>query len=683
MNASFSIFRARLDALRIRWSGVIHRPSRGSLREQFTGGILLVLVPAFTFSYVVLNRLAVKEIARMARVQLNAEAELLSYGLREWGNANRLMLQALALNPVLRQPDLPGVTTLLSSLQQLYPTRSWQFWSAGPEPQLMAYSGGVVSAAARSKSEASVGSLDYFQEALRGRTGYGVVRSYLNDKACMMIAQPVYPKLSSPVDGRAALAGGRPSGVLVSCIRLDDLAVDTGLKLALQDPALDSLHGASGDFDRDKPIRSAFVLLGRHGNVLYPATNGVEETHSTAAGYEKGYWGPLFRLATQVATREREFFDSVRVGNDDYFVLINRADPAWSTMLILNHNQALSSLHRVLLELIRYGVISLVLASLAVYWQCGRIIAPIREAGRALQRISEGDLETRVPHARHDEIGHLLDNINHAAVQLQLYFMREMAHAVTQKQLETAREIQKDFLVSRIPASDRLEIAPVFLPAYEVGADWYDVLRIEDTFYVVVADVCDKGIPSALYMSVFRSLLRYGLLAHQPVQGCGPDPGERLVQVASRVNDYMATNHGDSMMFATVFMAAIDPLKGVLHYISAGHEMPIVAGPSGLRSLEPTGPALGLFPDATFTTNRLDLEPGSVLVAYTDGVTDARSPGDEAWGREALLSFMEARMGRGQDAADLRDDLVARVQDHMAGAAAFDDFTVMVLRRLA
>lgn len=697
MNGSLSSFRARLHALRMRVPGLIHRPSRGSLRFQFTCGILIVLVPAFTFSYVVLNRLAVKEISRMARMRLNAEAELLSYGLREWGNSNRLMLRALALNPVLRQRDLPGAKALLNSLQELYPSRSWQFWAVDSQPRLLAYSGEAVSVAARQRSEGLIGSLGYFQEALQGGAGYGVAKSYLNGKTCMMIAQPVYPEKSvaggvpaaarsradASMGGTGVPAGARPNGVLVSCILLEDLASDTGLQLALRDPALASLHGASGDFNRAKPIQSAFVLLGRHGSVLYPATSGVDESLPTATGYEKGYWAPLFRRATQVAIREREFFDSVRVGNDDYFVLINHVDPAWSTMLILNHNQALSSLHKVLRELVRYGLISLLLASLAVYWQCGRIIAPIREAGRALQRISEGDLDARVQHARGDEIGHLLDNVNHAANQLGLYFAREMAHAVTQKQLETAREIQKDFLVSRIPVSDRLEIAPVFVPAYEVGADWYDVLCMGEIFYVIVADVCDKGIPSALYMSVFRSLLRYGLLAHHDFHGCESDPGQRLQQVASRVNDYMATNQGDSMMFATVFMAAVDPGKGVLHYLSAGHEMPIVAGPAGLRSLEPTGPALGLFADATFTVTRVDLEPGAVLVAYTDGVTDARSPEDVAWGREALVNFMAARMGGGQGASELRDELVATVRGHMADAAAFDDFTLMVLRRLA
>ena len=426
------------------------------------------------------------------------------------------------------------------------------------------------------------------------------------------------------------------------------------------------------------------MLLGRHGSVLYPATKGVEDVMSTAGGYEKGYWAPLFRQVAKVVMQEGEFFGTVRVGGADYFLLVNHADPAWSTMLILSHDQALAGLYRVLRELIIYGVIALLLASLAVVWQCGRVVRPIREAGRALQRISEGDLDVRVRQYRcGDEIGHLLINLNHAAAQLKLYFTRELAHAVTQKQLETAREIQKDFLVSRIPISERLEIAPVFVPAYEVGADWYDVMRMDEIFYVVVADVCDKGIPSALYMSVFRSLLRYGLLAHHDFHGCESDPGQRLQQVVSRASDCMATNQGDSMMFATVFMAAVDPGKGVLHYLSAGHAMPIVAGPAGLRSLEPTGPALGLFADATFTVSRVDLEPGAVLVAYTDGVTDARSPEDVAWGREALVNFMAARMGGGQGASELRDELVATVRGHMADAAAFDDFTLMVLRRLA
>ena len=92
MNAPVSRFRAWLDSSAGHWRGVIHRPSWGSLRVQFTFGILIVLVPTFTVSYLLMKRLAVQEISGMARLRLSSEAELLSCGLREWGNSNRLML---------------------------------------------------------------------------------------------------------------------------------------------------------------------------------------------------------------------------------------------------------------------------------------------------------------------------------------------------------------------------------------------------------------------------------------------------------------------------------------------------------------------------------------------------------------------------------------------------------------
>lgn len=666
------------------------RPRRGSLRLQFTLRILMVLVPAFSLSYIVLDRLAAAEISRLARLRLTEEAELLSYGLREWGRSNRLILQALALHPALRQRDLAGSEALLQSLQRLYPYRNWRYWSTDRQPRLLAYSAGALPASVRQKMEANILHRDYFQAALQGRSGYGVVNTYISNKACMTISQPVYPERpaqSGALAGNTAAVvetseapAGRPIGVLVSCILLQDLAADTGLQAALVDPDLAGLQGADGVFRRQKPIQSAFVLLGRQGHVLYPTTRGVHAMLPTAKDYAQGYWGPLFRIATQAAMQEKEIFQSVRVGRDNYFVLVNHTDPAWSTMLILNQNHAFSRLHVFLNQLAHYGGACLLLASLAVYWQCGRIIAPIRAAGGALQRISEGDFETRMLHDRSDEIGHLLDNINHTAEQLKLYLTLETAHAITQKQLETARVIQKDFLVSDIPASEQLEIAPIFLPAYEIGADWYDALQVEDNYYVVVADVCDKGIPSALYMSVFRSLLRFGLLAYP---GSDDDPAVRLQQVVSRVNDYMATNQGDSMMFATVFVAAVNPAKRQLHYLSAGHEMTLIHGPAGLRSLAPTGPALGLFAGATFTAQQLDLEPGAIVVAYTDGLTDARSPQDQPWGHQALVRFLQDREGQQASAAGWRDELVAAVQAHMAGADPFDDLTVMVLRLLS
>jgi sigma-B regulation protein RsbU (phosphoserine phosphatase) len=472
------------------------------------------------------------------------------------------------------------------------------------------------------------------------------------------------------------MAGVKPSGVLLSCILLNKLASDTGFRQVLSRFQLMGRLGDVDQFNRNQPFSSIFLLASRQGHLLYPTNDRLKnESIPLVSDYLKGYWGPVFRQI-QKATWGQEVFARVRVGSNNYFVMIDRADEAWSTVLILNQRQVFSTLDHLRMTLAITALLSFLLVSLVVQWRCGRITAPIVSAGKALQAISEGNLDTQIQHDRDDEIGALLDNINKTSSRLKDYLAQETSHAITQKQLQTARDIQQDFLVAGMPQSPDLEIAPVFLPAYEVGADWYDALVVGSITYIVVADVCDKGIPSALYMSVFRSLIRYGLL------NCDAsivDPGERLRSVITLTNDYMASNHRDSTMFATTFLAAVDVEKMKLYYISGGHEPSLVSRAEGNQWLRPGGPAVGLFAGAEYTPGSLDLQPNDYIVAYTDGLTDARSPEGEGWGVANLEEFMNNRRGGTASAAEVLRDLREVVSRHMADAERFDDLTVMVL----
>lgn len=684
-----------------RWAARLwNLPLRRSLRVQFTLAMLAVLLPVFALSTLVVSRKAERDIARLTRARLLDDANLLSLALRQWGAANQRTLAAMSMDPVLREGDREQVESLFQSLQPIYPYRTWALFHAGALPQLLAYSGGAVGAETRQVMERSLAGKPAFQHALNGWAGYGFLGQLADQRECLMLLQPVYrsgrmPLLGlessfsdQPSDQKAdsrrqqpdqLRSGERPSAVLVSCLSLAHLGRETGLQTALSNTVLGGIQGMRGDFQANRPLRRVFVLRNRGGYTIYPTRDGVDTIPPEDHNDQKGYWGPLFQLIAARSNREKQSFDSVEIGGEKYFVLLNQIDPHWHSALIMSETYAYATLNSSIHSLLLYALISVPLACLAASLLSGRLIAPIRVVSRALHRISAGDFAIHLQHSRRDELGELLDDVNSTAEQLKGYLSRELAGAVTRKQLDTARVIQKDFLVATIPESENLEIDPVSIPAYEVGADWYDVVTIGETIYIVVADVCDKGIASALYMSVFRSLLRYGLLA--PRDGdCSPDT--RLGDVVSSVNDYMATNHGDSMMFATVFIAAVQPGSGELHYISAGHEMPLIAGSSGLRPLPPTGPAMGLFAGAICTVQEARLEPGDYLVAYTDGLTDARSPDDSSWGGDALRSFLAGRWNAQPGAAELRADLMAAVQAHMVDTPPFDDLTLMVLHRV-
>lgn len=676
-----------------------------SLRFQLTARILMVMVPCFALSYLIIQLIGQRLVTHLTEARLKSDAGLISYGLSQWGESNQQKLKLLAFDDALRERRPAEAQRLLNALQQIFPDREWRYWSADAQPRLLAATGKNITPENIREAEQSILKRGYFRRALQGNSDYSVIRSYLTNESCLMFAQPVFARFSQMLgspsdvfvpDGSGSITGlpgassgqdqamqlpspaGRPTGILLSCLRLERLGAETGLSRALPDSKFTAEAGGFVDFEKVRRVKRSFLLVSRMGHLLYPNAQGQHHI-PMASDYVDGYWGPIFRIA-QKAKLGQNSFVKVNVGGESYFVLLNTVDSAWSTLLILGEKEAFKPLMVLRQYLFAVGLASILITSLAIAWQCGRLATPIRRAGKALQRISEGDFEGRITHKRQDEIGALLDNINTASEQLKVYLEKETAGAVIQKQLETAREIQKDFLVSQIPQSEQLELAPVFLPAYEVGADWYDAVRIGDVTVFVVADVCDKGIPSALYMSVFRSLLRYGLLTHLGQADSGEDTGRHLQEVVTLVNDYMATNHGDSLMFATVFMGAVQASTGQLYYISAGHEMPMLCRQGSHQWLEQTGPALGLFVGAAYSYGQVALQAGDYLVAYTDGLTDARSPENIGWGRDALEQFMAERAGGAASAATVLAELVETVQAHMGGSDQFDDLTMMVLR---
>ena len=261
---------------------------------------------------------------------------------------------------------------------------------------------------------------------------------------------------------------------------------------------------------------------------------------------------------------------------------------------------------------------------------------------------------------------------------------REKAYARSlERELEIGRQIQQGFLPETLPDAPGWDLAARFRPARQVAGDFYDAfwMPAEDAsggasrrIGLVVADVCDKGVGAALFMALFRSLLRATAQA-----ASGPPAGDPLLHVVRTVNDYIATTHDRANMFATVFFGALDPASGHLRYVNAGHDAPLVVDPDGQRRLlDPTGPALGLLPEVTFSTEETTLAPGTTLAAFTDGASDAQGPDGTFFGEARLLDLLAAP-------APSADALLGRVDDalaaHAHGTEPFDDVTLLAVRR--
>jgi serine phosphatase RsbU (regulator of sigma subunit) len=144
-----------------------------------------------------------------------------------------------------------------------------------------------------------------------------------------------------------------------------------------------------------------------------------------------------------------------------------------------------------------------------------------------------------------------------------------------------------------------------------------------------------------------------------------------------QTNRYVASNHQNAFMFATLFLGVLDTATGSLSYVNAGHEPPTVVGPQGVKTrLAPTGPAVGLNPDASFDLGKIQLERGDILLMHTDGVTDARDPAGKSFSETRFLSMLASPA----PAAVLIDRLVAALRSHIASADQFDDITLLAVR---
>ena len=254
-----------------------------------------------------------------------------------------------------------------------------------------------------------------------------------------------------------------------------------------------------------------------------------------------------------------------------------------------------------------------------------------------------------------------------------------------ERDLEIGREIQKSFLPEELPRVPGWEIAARFRPARQVAGDFYDAFALPASGRIglIVADVCDKGVGAALFMALFRTLLRATATGDALAPGSGgagnADPAAELLRAVRLTNDYIARTHGRSNMFATLFFGVLEPATGALLYVNGGHEAPVVYGPGGVKArLSPTGPAVGMMPGMPFAVGQARLEAGDGLLAFTDGVTDARGASG-LYGEERLLARM--REGSSSPAAALLDSIESAVLAHAAGWEQADDITLLAVRR--
>jgi serine phosphatase RsbU (regulator of sigma subunit) len=253
-----------------------------------------------------------------------------------------------------------------------------------------------------------------------------------------------------------------------------------------------------------------------------------------------------------------------------------------------------------------------------------------------------------------------------------------------EREMQLARGIQRAFLPHQIPHLPGWDLSVRWRTAREVGGDFYDLFQLPDgRLGVVIADVADKGMPAALFMTLVRTLVR---AAVQIVA----TPAE----VLQRVNDLLVPDAQDGM-FITIVYAVLSPLDGSLAYANAGHNPPLLARVPGgaIERLEKGGMALGVLEGSPIVQRTVQLGPGDFLVLYTDGITEAFSPEGSMFGEDGLRAVIQpwAAAPEGairaagtelEGAEEILESIDDAVNDFIEDSFLSDDLTMIVLRRM-
>jgi serine phosphatase RsbU (regulator of sigma subunit) len=242
------------------------------------------------------------------------------------------------------------------------------------------------------------------------------------------------------------------------------------------------------------------------------------------------------------------------------------------------------------------------------------------------------------------------------------------AQSQLKAELDIARALQIAILPSTFPAKPGCDGAARMIPATSMGGDFYDFIELPDgQVGMVMADVSGKGVPAAFFMAVSRTNLRELAIHH-------PDPGDCL----TRTNEVLCSQNPMDL-FVTVFYCIFDPATGVLRYSNGGHNPPFVRRAGGALEVlnEARGLVLGAMPGIDYSNHTVQLRHGDRLVLYTDGVTEAFNPAEEAFGMERLVGEISAHGGG--SAADLVERICASVANFAGDAPQSDDITLTVL----
>ena len=293
------------------------------------------------------------------------------------------------------------------------------------------------------------------------------------------------------------------------------------------------------------------------------------------------------------------------------------------------------------------------------------IINNLKKVNDTLARITQGDLNVTVDVRSNKEFSSLSDDINSTVTTLKRYIAE--ADARIDKELEYAKQIQLSALPTNFPTDEEYNIYAQMIAAKEVGGDFYDFYKLNDTTVAfLAADVSGKGIPAAMFMMTAKTIIKD--LA---------ESGMAVNDIFTKANEKLCENN-ESGMFVTAWMGILDLTTGGVQFANAGHNPPLLKRADGSFEYLKTraGFVLAGMEGIRYRVGEITLNPGDRLFLYTDGVPEATNEDNKLYGEDRLLTFMNQNAS--MEAVKLLPALKANIDEFVGEAPQFDDITMLM-----
>ncbi len=323
------------------------------------------------------------------------------------------------------------------------------------------------------------------------------------------------------------------------------------------------------------------------------------------------------------------------------------------------------------------GVIVFALVEI-ICWVIGitmtrNITGAVHHLYEGTHRIMQGDFSHRIEVRGKDQLAELGTSFNRMTENLAHLLTVAKEKERLQSEIEIAREVQNQLYPREAPQTKSLRLTAVCRPARIVSGDYYDYGITRDTYVALaIGDVAGKGISAALLMATLQSSLRTQLNGN----GSGPPSAARLV---SQLNQYLYANTS-AEKFSTLCLGLYHDADSSFLYSNGGHLPPVLVRAGAVHRLEVNGTVVGAFPFSEYGESRIALEPGDLLVFFTDGVTEPENEYGEMFGEERFLDLLLRNAHLGED--EIVRTVIESVREWTGSEELQDDMTLLLARRV-